>query len=126
MQICIRSPLQHAIEGAVMTQPDSQPRTLLETVLALLEERFPWLGRSDQEEVSGADTIRQLSDLRETLTEQLAQSRSPCVHEDIVWEPLEIDYHADGTADVSQTGKCDQCGSLCTITYTPADPEVVG
>jgi hypothetical protein len=109
-----------------MTQQESQPPTFLETVLALLEERFPWLGKSEDEEVSGADTIDQLSDLHENLAEQLAQSRSPCVHENVAWDPVEIDYNSDGTAVVSQTGPCNHCGSLRTINYEPGDPKVVG
>ncbi len=107
-----------------MTQPENKSPTFLETVLALLEERFPWLGKSEDEEVSGTDTIDRLSDLHENLAEQLAQSRSPCLHEKAAWDPVEIDYNTNGTATVSQTGICNQRGLLCRINYEPGDPEV--
>jgi hypothetical protein len=109
-----------------MPRSESHPQAFLETVLALLEERFPWLGKSEDEDVSGADTIEELSDLHENLAEQLAQSRSPCAHEEIEWGSLEIEYLGDRTAVASQAGTCNRCGLLCTIHYEPGDPEVVG
>jgi hypothetical protein len=48
-----------------MANTDSQPQTFVEMVLALLEDRFPWLGTD--RDVSGADTVDQLSDLHRTL-----------------------------------------------------------
>lgn len=58
-----------------MTLEESQPQTFLEGVLAILEERFPWLGRSDQEPVSGSDTVDQISDLHQELSQQLEEER---------------------------------------------------
>jgi len=106
-----------------MPQPENHPRTFLEPVVALLEERFPWLGRSEQEDVSGADTIDQLADLHESLAEQIAQGSTFCVHESIAWGPVEIAYNPDGTAAVCQTGVCAQCDSLCSINYSAGDVE---
>ncbi len=47
-----------------------QPQTFAEMVLALLEDRFPWLASEEQEAVSGADTVQTLSDLHESLVER--------------------------------------------------------
>jgi hypothetical protein len=49
------------------------PRTFAEMALILLEDRFPWLG--SEEEVSGADTVQELSQLHSDLVCQLNQSR---------------------------------------------------
>lgn len=49
-----------------MPIPNSEPQTFTEMVLVLLESRFPWLGKLD-EEVSGADTVQDLTDLHEEL-----------------------------------------------------------
>ena len=48
-----------------MANTDSQSQTFVEMVLALLEDRFPWLG-TDQA-VSGSETVDQLNDLHSTL-----------------------------------------------------------
>lgn len=42
-----------------------EPQTFVEMVLALLENRFPWLGKD--EEVSGAETVQDLTDLHTQL-----------------------------------------------------------
>jgi len=39
----------------------------VEMVLILLEDRFPWLASTEEEQVSGADTIDELSSLHQTL-----------------------------------------------------------
>jgi hypothetical protein len=57
-----------------MPNGETQPTTFVEMVLALLEERFPWLGKD--EPVSGAETVDQLNDLHETL--QKARTAAPC------------------------------------------------
>ena len=44
--------------------------TFVEWVLALLEERFPWLGSGQDEPVGGADTVDELADLYKSLIEQ--------------------------------------------------------
>jgi hypothetical protein len=36
-------------------------------MLQLLEERFPWLGKTTDEQISGADTVDQLTDLHREL-----------------------------------------------------------
>jgi hypothetical protein len=51
-----------------MTQ--EQPQTLVEMVLALLEDRFPWLASTEEEQVSGADTIDELSNLHQSLIQR--------------------------------------------------------
>jgi hypothetical protein len=42
---------------------DDRPQSFVEWVLALLKERFPWLGSGQSEPVGGADTLDELSDL---------------------------------------------------------------
>ena len=59
-----------------MTIEDSHSQTYVEWVLALLEERFPWLGKEDDEQVSGADTVDELTDLHRSLTEERTAERS--------------------------------------------------
>ena len=44
--------------------------TFVEWVLALLEERFPWLGSGRDEPAGGADTVDELADLHKSLIEQ--------------------------------------------------------
>jgi hypothetical protein len=58
-----------------MTIEDSQSQAFAEKVLALLEERFPWLGQEDDEQVSGADTVDELTDLHRCLIEERAAER---------------------------------------------------
>ena len=43
----------------------SAPQTFVEMVLALLEDRFPWLGKNIP--ASGSDTLDTLNDLHHTL-----------------------------------------------------------
>ena len=50
--------------------------TFVEWVLALLEERFPWLGSGQDEPVGGADTVDELADLHKSLIEQREKARS--------------------------------------------------
>ncbi len=57
-----------------MPSGETQPTTFAEMVLALLEKRFPWLGKD--EPVSGAETVDQLNDLHESL--QKARTAAPC------------------------------------------------
>jgi len=59
-----------------MTITDSRSQTFVEKVLALLEKRFPWLGKEDDEQVSGADTVDELTDLHRSLTEERTAERS--------------------------------------------------
>ena len=48
-----------------MANKRSEPQTFVEKVLALLEDRIPWLGKDVP--ASGAETVDQLSDLRDRL-----------------------------------------------------------
>jgi hypothetical protein len=45
-----------------VTKENRLPRTFVEPILRLLEERFPWLGETSDEQISGADTVDQLID----------------------------------------------------------------
>jgi hypothetical protein len=58
-----------------MIDKDSRSRTFFENVLALLEEKFPWLGKENDEQVSGADTVDELADLHRSLSEERAADR---------------------------------------------------
>jgi len=58
-----------------MEAEEDRPQTLVEWVLALLEERFPWLGSGQDEPVSGADAVDQLADLYKSLIEQRERAR---------------------------------------------------
>jgi hypothetical protein len=53
-----------------MGAENGRPPTSVEWVLALLEERFPWLGSGQGEPVGGADTVDELADLHKSLNEQ--------------------------------------------------------
>ena len=46
-----------------MSKENRPPLTFVERVLQLLEERFPWLGKDEDAQISGADTVDQLTDL---------------------------------------------------------------
>ena len=50
-----------------MRKENRPPRTFVELVLQLLEDRFPWLGKATDEQISGADTVDQLTDLHREL-----------------------------------------------------------
>lgn len=52
-----------------------RPQTFVEWVLALLEQRFPWLGSGQDEPVGGADTVDELADLYKSLIEQREKAR---------------------------------------------------
>jgi len=56
-----------------MENNSAQPKTFVEMVLALLEDRFPWLGKNEL--ASGADTVDQLNDLHETLQKARNEAR---------------------------------------------------
>jgi hypothetical protein len=58
-----------------MAREERDPQTFVEMVLVLLEDRFPWLGSRQQEQVSGADTVDTLSELHQRLCRQRAQVR---------------------------------------------------
>ena len=50
-----------------MTKGNRPLQTFVEWVLQLLEDRFPWLGKTTDEQISGADTVDQLTDLHREL-----------------------------------------------------------
>jgi len=55
-------------------EPEQENRhTFVEIVLALLEERFPWLGSNEEEPVSGADAVDELTDLHRSLIKERDQ-----------------------------------------------------
>jgi hypothetical protein len=51
-----------------MTKKVRHPQTFVDRVLALLEDRFPWLDKEKDEQVSGADTVDELTKLHQNLT----------------------------------------------------------
>jgi hypothetical protein len=58
-----------------MRAEDERPQSFIEWVLALLEERFPWLGSGQDEPVGGADAVDELADLYKSLIEQRDKAR---------------------------------------------------
>ena len=58
-----------------MRAEGERSQTFVEWVLALLEERFPWLGSGQNEPVGGADTVDELADLYKSLIEQRNKAR---------------------------------------------------
>ena len=58
-----------------MGAEDERPQTFVEWVLALLEERFPWLGSGQDDPVGGADTVDELAGLYRSLIEQRDKAR---------------------------------------------------
>ena len=53
-----------------MSNKGRRSQTLVERTLVLLEERFPWLGKNNDEPVSGANTVDELADLHRNLIDQ--------------------------------------------------------
>jgi len=53
-----------------MSNKGRRSQTLVERTLVLLEERFPWLGKNNDEPVSGANTVDELADLHRILIDQ--------------------------------------------------------
>jgi hypothetical protein len=47
-------------------------------MLQLLEERFPWLGKTADEQISGADTVDQLTNLHRELKSRRRTNRRNC------------------------------------------------
>ena len=58
-----------------MGAEEERPQTFVDWVLALLEERFPWLGSGQDEPVGGADTVDELAGLYKSLIEQRNKAR---------------------------------------------------
>ena len=58
-----------------MTISDSQSQAFVEEVPASLEKKFPWLGNNGDEQVSGADTVDELTDLHRSLIEERTAER---------------------------------------------------
>ena len=53
-----------------MSNKGRRSQTFVERILVLLEERFPWLGKNNDEPVSGANTVDELADLHRILIDQ--------------------------------------------------------
>jgi hypothetical protein len=53
-----------------MGTEEEHPQTFIEWVLALLEERFLWLGSEHDEPASGAETVDELANLHHTLIQE--------------------------------------------------------
>jgi hypothetical protein len=53
-----------------VTEENCLQQTFVEWVLNLLEKRFPWLGKEDDAQISGADTVDELADLHRSLIDQ--------------------------------------------------------
>ena len=53
-----------------MSNKGRRSQTFVERTLVLLEERFPWLGKNNDEPVSGANTVDELADLHRILIDQ--------------------------------------------------------
>jgi hypothetical protein len=58
------------LEENYMSNEDRRSQTFVEWLLALLEERFPWLGKDNDEPVSGANTVDELAELHRSLIDQ--------------------------------------------------------
>jgi hypothetical protein len=58
-----------------VTKENRPPRTFVELVLQLLEDRFPWLGKTTDEQISGADIVDQLTDLHRELKRRSRTNR---------------------------------------------------
>jgi transcriptional accessory protein Tex/SPT6 len=61
-----------------VTKENHPPRSFAEWVLRLLEERLPWLGKTTDEQISGADTVDQLTDLHRELKRRSRTNRRNC------------------------------------------------
>ena len=53
-----------------MSNKGRRSQTFVERTLVLLEERFPWLGKNNEEPVSGANTVDELADLHRILIDR--------------------------------------------------------
>ena len=53
-----------------MSNKGRRSQTFVERTLVLLEERFPWLGKNNDEPVSGANTVDELANLHRILIDQ--------------------------------------------------------
>ncbi len=53
-----------------MSNKGRRSQTFVERTLVLLEERFPWLAKNNDEPVSGANTVDELADLHRILIDQ--------------------------------------------------------
>jgi len=58
-----------------MGAKNERSQAFVEGVLALLEERFPWLGSGQDEPVGGADAVDELADLHKSSIKQREKAR---------------------------------------------------
>ena len=59
-----------------MSQEQPCPQSFVEMVLALLEDRFPWLTSAEEEQSSGGDTVDELWHLHKALTQRRSDTQS--------------------------------------------------
>jgi hypothetical protein len=69
------SPALKSRQENCMKIEDSASQTFVERVLVLLEEKFPWLGKENDDPVSGADTVDELADLHRSLIDRHTADR---------------------------------------------------
>jgi hypothetical protein len=67
--------MQTVQQEEFMENQGQRPQTFVERVLALLEDRFPWLGSGQDEPVSGADTVNEIADLYKSLFQERDKDR---------------------------------------------------
>jgi hypothetical protein len=48
-----------------------------------------------------------------------------CEHEEVIWEPIQMEYDSDGTASVWQEGRCQECEALLQVDYEPGEIRTV-
>ncbi|MGC9225473.1 MAG: hypothetical protein ACP5E2_16305 [Terracidiphilus sp.] len=58
-----------------MSPKNCPSQTFVDWVLQLLEERFPWLGKEEDGQISGADTVDQLTDFHRELKRRRRTNR---------------------------------------------------
>jgi hypothetical protein len=65
-----------------MGAEEERSQTFVERVLALLEERFPWLGSARDEPVGGAETVDELTDHKSLMDQREVVRREDRDHRD--------------------------------------------
>jgi len=58
-----------------MTEESRSQQVFAERVLNLLEEKFPWLGKDEDAQISGTDTVDELVDLHRSLIDRRTKNR---------------------------------------------------
>ncbi len=42
-----------------------------------------------------------------------------CKHGEVIWDPVEVEYNHDGSAEISQQGTCQDCKKVVEVDYSP-------